>query len=141
MSDCQIFDGRKASTGYGVVMLGGKQVLAHRIAFAIYYGKDPSGLVVRHACDNPPCVNPEHLSVGTHAENMADKKKSGVVAGENNPASKLLLREVQEIRAMISCGISGVNIARRFGVTPTLISYIKNGKKWNTHKKDSEQDA
>ncbi len=131
MTPCQLHEGKIGNLGYGWVMLGGKQVLAHRLAFAMGHGVDPAGKVVRHKCDNPPCVNPDHLELGTHADNMADKKRSGVVRGENNPCSKLTRVQVDRIMVLFESGARNVDVARDFGISATMAGYIRTGKKWN----------
>lgn len=68
------------STGYGALTYGSRgqsMMAAHRLSFEVHHGKIPDGMVVMHACDNPKCVNPNHLNVGTHADNVADKMAKG----------------------------------------------------------------
>ena len=79
---CVVWLGPKDADGYGMVRMSGNVVRrAPRIAYALAKGAIPDGMIVMHACDNPPCVNPEHLTIGTHADNMADKVAKGRARG------------------------------------------------------------
>jgi len=83
--DCWLWTGFKNPAGYGVVSLSGKLRTAHRVAVAIRDGVMPEGLVVRHSCDNPICVRPDHLILGTQGDNMRDRAKRGrTAAGEGH---------------------------------------------------------
>lgn len=75
-ADCWEWQAGK-SRGYGTCFEHGMPVSAHRVSYAMHNGPIPPGMVVMHSCDNPGCVNPAHLSVGTQADNMADKTKKG----------------------------------------------------------------
>jgi len=83
MTECDEWEGYCNDSGYGMIWLGsetngtGKQYRSHRIVWQQTYGRIPDGLVVRHRCDNPSCIRLEHLSVGTHADNVADKVRRG----------------------------------------------------------------
>lgn len=75
-SGCWTFNGARAGKdGHRAFKLNGKQTYAHRTAYTLMVGEIPEGLMVRHKCDNPSCVNPDHLELGTHQDNMDDKAK------------------------------------------------------------------
>lgn len=95
----------------------------------------PPGMCALHSCDNPPCVNPSHLHVGTKGENNKEKALRGRSRsvprdGANNPSAKLTAEDVVIIRSMRASGSLLKEIATKFGVTSTNICYIVNGKKW-----------
>ena len=95
----------------------------------------PEGMVVRHSCDNPPCVNPEHLLLGTQADNMADKINRGranVPHGERHTSAKLTADDVRDIRQFLADGESCRSIGRAYGVSHQVVSDIKLGKSWRS---------
>jgi len=131
--------GRTTSAGYGSMTVGGKTRRVHRLALAIHLGVDERSLdEVLHSCDNPLCLNPSHLSNGTHADNVRDAVMKGrarapeppVLHGEDNPASKLTIAGVASIRAALAKGCTQASIAKRHGVSQSLVSAISTGKRW-----------
>lgn len=127
--------------GYGMLRVGSERtkVRAHRWAYCLHKGctlESIEGLSVRHTCDNPPCVNPEHLELGTHADNMRDKKERGrapALRGETNASSKLTAEQVREIRALCvprSKEFNATYFARKFGVTKALVCMVLARKAW-----------
>lgn len=130
---CWIWSGNRDKDGYGRVSMRGVWNRAHRVMYSNQVGDIPDGLFVCHSCDNPPCVNPEHLFAGTHADNMADCSRKGrrpAFPGESNPSSKLTETDVANVRFMKEDGIMQKDIADHFGVTPGTISLIVLGKTW-----------
>lgn len=108
------------------------QTFAHRIAFILEYGSIPKGNYVLHRCDNPACVRPSHLWLGTLADNNADMAAKGrargkVMLGCTNPKAKLTEAAVKEIRASES---PLVELARKYGVSATTIGYVRRGRIW-----------
>jgi len=97
---------------------------AHRIAWMLYHGDIPDGLHVLHHCDNPICVNPNHLFLGTHQDNMDDM----VLKKRNH--KKLTAEEVTAIRRRYDARERPKDLAAEYGVTPTLIVYIGKRKTW-----------
>lgn len=84
----------RASGGYTYVRLSGNRLGTHRLAYETWVGPIPEGHVVRHKCDNPPCINPDHLDIGTQVDNVQDTKKRGRVArGDSHWASKITEEE------------------------------------------------
>jgi len=126
-------DGSRA-TGRGVLSVGGRLEYAYRIAYELVREPIPDGLFVLHDCDNPSCVNPFHLFLGTQRENMLDMEAKGRrarcgAAGSRNPAARLTLRRVRAIRALAD-QLSYGQLARRFGVSKSQISRIVNWESW-----------
>lgn len=129
MTPCQPCDGRQDSDGY--VILSGC-IKAHRLAWAMHNGADPAGMVVMHTCDNPPCVNPEHLVLGTHVQNQIDKVQKGRHChGENHGAAKL---NAMQVDAILADNRKQCVIAYEYGVSHQLVSRIKAGGVWRTKK-------
>jgi hypothetical protein len=114
---------------YGKFSFGNEQ-LAHRASWIIHNGTIPDGLNVLHKCDNPSCVNPEHLFLGTHTDNMQDKIKKGRAnprQGEAHPMAKYTEEQVRYIR---TCGKKSKELAMEFGCNYTYIDQIKRGDIW-----------
>ncbi len=131
-SDCVEWGKARFKTGYGKVTMGGGTKYAHRVAYELEHGPIPNGMVVMHSCDNPPCVNPDHLSVGTRADNMRDMAEKGRARsvprpGESNPFSRLTWEQVEGIRADERPHRA---IAADYGVHQTTISRVKRRDTW-----------
>lgn len=130
-SGCWEFTGYVAADGYPRIYARGRGAsLAHRVAWEVAYGPIPEGLLVCHRCDNPVCVRPDHLFLGTAAENsrdMATKNRAARPAGERNPRARLTWAQVREIRA--ADGPSS-RLAERYGVATTTVTDIRNGRRW-----------
>jgi hypothetical protein len=95
------------------------------------YGKIPAGMQVCHHCDNPPCVNPRHLFLGTHADNMADRDaKNRQVKGNRHPHSKLKEEDIPLIRGLSKFGFVAGDIGKQFGVCDQTIYDILSRKNW-----------
>jgi hypothetical protein len=124
--------------GYGwFYRKGGQQVLAHRYSYELHHGSLRRRDKVLHTCDNPRCVNPSHLRLGTQADNVHDmmaKGRSPVIGvnGESNHQSKLTRTDVVEIRWRVLAGASLPELAERYGVSVRTIRAIEKGEHW-TH--------
>ena len=118
--------------GYGVISVDDKHKLAHRVAWEIANGCVPADVCVCHRCDNPPCCNPAHLFLGTHADNVADRDaKDRQAWGIDLPQAKLTRGRVLMIRAMwASATYAQQELGAIFGVSRALVSLIVNRKRW-----------
>jgi hypothetical protein len=118
--------------GYGQYYANGKRIQSNRFAYETKHGEGSAdGLLVLHKCDNPSCCNPRHLFKGTHLINMRDKERKGrsrYIKGDECSWTKLTDADVKIIKQQINSGMKQADIARQFSVTPSLITYIKNGK-------------
>jgi hypothetical protein len=127
MSGCWLWMGSMLWNGYGRY----KNVKAHRLAWEIFNGPVPSSLFVLHRCDTRLCVNPDHLFLGSTADNMADKVRKGRQAmGSKNGQSKLTEEQVRHIREL-SASLQLAELAKKFGVCKTTIYYIVSGQRWS----------
>jgi len=134
--DCWVFIGKKDKAGYGHVQCGGKFYTAHRLAYEISTGDNPSGFVIMHTCDNPPCCNPDHLRKGTHKDNMDDMFSKGRNAKIfQRYTVKLSLDLANEIRKLFSDGLSKHALSRKYNVTTHTIRDVINNLCWHTEKK------
>lgn len=132
---CIVYTEYRDKDGYGQFTIRHNEpILAHRFAFFLKHGYLPKGdNKVLHTCDNPPCVNWEHLYEGTHTQNMLDmlaRHREAHLIGEAHYNAKLNNEKVIEIKKLIAQGVKGVEIARRFNVRPPTITLIKQGKQW-----------
>ena len=121
---CWIWTACKNPGGYGIFALNGKSVLAHRQS-VILDGRDPIDLCVCHSCDNPSCVRPDHLFLGTDKDNVADRnKKNRQGKGYNQlKLRKLTIDDVRDIRAS---SLSQRQLASKYNVAKTTIGKILN---------------
>ncbi len=112
-------------------MTGRTAWFAHRLAYKMFNGELRDDLVVRHTCDNPPCVNPEHLLIGTNKDNTQDAVSRGRMDRGSNRWSALLCEEdVPDIRQRLDAGETCISIAVLYSVDRSTISMIKRGKTW-----------
>lgn len=133
--ECWVWQGAKEAQGYGKLATTGAQkgMKAHQASYKIHFGEIPKGLCVCHKCDNPPCVNPNHLFLGTHAENMRDKVLKGREydrRGEKNPNVKITWKKVAEVIRLVKSGKTQVEVAGMFDLSQNAVSRIVSGKSW-----------
>jgi hypothetical protein len=126
-AECWGWTGYTNEHGYGHAA----RRYAHRVSYELTFGAIPRGLHVLHRCDNPPCTNPSHLMLGTHADNMSDAKLKGrTAAGERSGGRKLTVAAVATIRHLCASGWTQRRVARRFGISQSQVSSIVRREKW-----------
>lgn len=129
---CLEWNGYKDRCGYGFTYHANKRIGVHRFSYEIHFGEIPIGLCVLHKCDNPPCCNPDHLFLGTPADNAIDRDKK--LRGKNvfeRGVTKLKPEDIPTIRKLAMNGMKTGKIAKMFGVRPETISSIKSGKSFS----------
>jgi hypothetical protein len=138
-SPCIEAPGARNKDGYCQTTFDGKQSLAHRVAYCKHHGipiESIKGLVVRHHCDNPPCINPEHLEIGTHADNMRDMYSRGrraAARGEANGRAVLTEAQVHQLRAEYVKGSpthGTLALAKKYGIGKSQAHNIIKGLQW-----------
>jgi hypothetical protein len=129
-SGCWLWIGACNGDGYATIHCKGKTFAGHRVIFQRLIGSIPKGMQVLHKCDVPFCLNPDHLWLGSHTDNMRDKKKKDRVHrphGELNGHCKLTKLEALEIKsAVIGCW----KLSKRYGMSVSTIQNIRNGRIW-----------
>ncbi len=126
--------------GYGQFKWEQRSVDAHRVSWIIAHGPIPAGINVLHSCDNPICVRPEHLFLGTDQDNVDDMlakgrgrfpgMPKGTLAGDKNPAAKLTSALVSEIRERASAGEDRISLAQAFSISKSQVGRIIGGCAW-----------
>lgn len=129
VGQCWLWTGSKHK-GYGRLKIRGRQILAHRFSWELHNRQRiPDNLQILHSCDNPACVRPEHLSVGTTLDNSVDAQQKGrLPVGEQQYAAKLTEQQVIEIRSRSTENKSA--LSREFGISRTQLGRIIAGQKW-----------
>jgi len=135
-NNCWEWQGCKNNKGYGMFRVNNEHKYAHRFSYEIHKGEIPQGKFVCHHCDNPSCINPDHLFCGTNSDNIQDSVKKGRFhligrKGSQNVSSKLNEKQVKEIKKhFINKKETYRKIAKRYGVEQTTIGLIIRGKTW-----------
>lgn len=133
--ECWLWKAYKNKAGYGKIQLNkSKNDYAHRVSYKLANGKIEDGLSVLHSCDNPSCVNPKHLRTGTQKDNVGDsvsrKRHVGFfLYGEKAPNVKLNEKQVQKIKILKDCFLSGT-VGVMFGVSRQNINDIWSNRTW-----------
>jgi len=120
--------------GYGWFSIDGNLKSAHRISFEIHKGPIPEKINVCHSCDNPSCVNPEHLWLGTQFDNVNDmmsKKRGNKASGESHHKAKITEDDVRLIRSLLSEGISMRHIQHKLNISYRIIQRVCSGQSWS----------
>jgi hypothetical protein len=133
-SGCHIFTGNIGTGGYGRLTMDGFQHKTHRVAWEVANGRSvPDGMHVCHRCDNPPCVNPDHLFIGTNADNIADMIAKGRdyrgIPRRGSAHARAIIDEGTAIAVYRATG-SASAIAREFGIARAVVRGIKARTQW-----------
>lgn len=126
-TECWEYSGARNIEGYGLFRFNGRQVRSNRFSYAFFNGPIPSDLFVCHFCDNPSCVNPDHLFIGTNKDNQIDCS----MKDRGGSRSKLSVNDVIEIKKLLKTNIKQSTIALLFNVQGPAISKIKHNKRWS----------
>ncbi len=128
---CWLWTANTIHFGYGGFAVKRKRVSAHRYSYMLHKGAIPENLVVRHICNNPICVNPDHLELGTQADNIHDAVKlNRHCHGETHGGAIITDALALEIKLDLAKGIFATRIAKKLGVNKYIVYDIKRGKTW-----------
>lgn len=124
--ECLVWTRCLNTDGYPrAVIDGNNNAKIHRVVYELVHQTDITGSVVRHTCDNPKCINPDHLCIGTAGDNMRDRDER-----QRHGAAKLSHDDVRFIRDHVACGVSQKDLANLFGVDHRTVSSLINRKHW-----------
>lgn len=125
--ECWPWLGARRRRGYGTFCINLRNYVATRFIYELVHGVDPGELLVCHSCDNPPCVNPAHLFLGTDQDNVLDMHRKGRA---RPPRGKLTAEDIRQIRTLVAAGQTQVAVAAQFGVSSPHVSRIARGASW-----------
>ena len=135
VTGCHVWTGAVTSKGYGKLAANRKWILAHRFSYEKTYGPFSREMLVCHSCDVPSCVNPDHLFLGTYADNAQDKEnknRGNHAYGLKHGRAKLTETDVLALRSIVASGeMSAYAAAKKFGVDPKTAKDIVSRKLWN----------
>jgi hypothetical protein len=135
-SGCWKWIAAKYHDGYGIFWDGERHSRAHRVAYSLFIGEIPEGMLVCHHCDNPACVNPKHLFLGTIQDNVNDRcnkghSTGGSLRGENSPSHKYTEDKIKLIRGLYDTGrFSQRDLAKKLNIPRSTIKNIVNRDTW-----------
>jgi len=136
-SECWEWIAHRNRDGYGHIYIAKRLLRAHRVSWVIAFGNIEDGACVLHRCDNPSCVNPKHLFIGTHKDNVEDMRNKGrqrwIKAGEKR--IKLSREQVEMLRGDKANGASSTQLAAKYGISRSHARRIANGTKWKNRPK------
>jgi hypothetical protein len=142
VGECIEYTGTLQAAGYGVIQISKRRTQAHRVSFELHNGPIPEGMMVRHMCDNPPCINPDHLELGGQTENMADMVERGrSLPGERQPNAKLTDEQALKIISRLRLGETQRSLAIEYGVSHTTIYSIASNKGWKHLPRETKEAA
>jgi len=128
-SGCWVWTGSRHPKGYGHFSLYGRKFYSHRYIMEFLYGPIPVDMELHHKCGRRECVNPQHLEIVTHAENMKEAVRKRMWCGENNPNAKLKDKDVRIIKTLSKKGIPIRELAEMFGLPLRSAYYAVRGWK------------
>lgn len=145
-TECWEWKGEMSNKGYGRVWYMGDRFSAHRFSYMAFVGEIPSGKLILHQCDNPKCVNPNHLHPGTYRDNINEavarnrackgdlnglrRHPESIVHGDNHPKSRLTSNQVKEMRLAYNNGVSSKELAQQYGIAQRTAQRALKGETW-----------
>jgi len=135
-NDCWEWQAGRDENGYGRFNYLGDNVPAQRVSYILHKGEIPFGMLVCHTCDNPSCVNPNHLFLGTHHDNVIDMFAKGrqpqrdLIRGSAKGTNKLVEDDIYKIRELVEQGYTNQQIADMFNVAKATISHVRTRRNW-----------
>lgn len=129
-SGCWLWTGYCNKDGYGRITIDATTRYAHRVSWFLQNGEIPNGAFVCHRCDTPACVNPDHLFLGTHQDNMDDKVAKGRASGQFGECNPRARFTTADVLAILKDSRPQIEIAASYGASLNAINHIKSGRRW-----------